>query len=133
MRRNSGRSEQLEIHSSRPSTSSWHLMVTLMFPPFLSGPPLGSRSHCRFLSHRSCDATQANWTTLPRFSPPATAARNKVPQQSRSQYKPFFGFLRCSEFTYQEILKYCSRFDLLTYMHVLDVCHLFPAWLPRNS
>ena len=42
---------------------------------------------------RLCDATQVNWRTLPRFSPPATAARNKVPQQSRSQYKPFFGFL----------------------------------------
>ena len=41
---------------------------------------------------------------------------------------PFSVFSLCSEFRYQEIHKYCSRFDLLT--HALNVCHLFPAWLP---
>ena len=35
--------------------------------------------------NRSCDAAEASRTTLPRFSPPATAARNKLLQQSRSQ------------------------------------------------
>ena len=33
--------------------------------------------------------------------------------------------------TTEEIHKYCSRFDLLTY--VLNVYRLFLAWLPRNS
>ena len=43
-------------------------------------------SRCRFSSHpvMGCRPLD-NWTTLSRFSPPATAERNKVPQQSRSQ------------------------------------------------
>ena len=38
----------------------------------------------------------------------------------------FFGFLRCSEFTYQGVNKYCSRFEL-------NVCHLYLAWLARST
>ena len=43
-------------------------------------------SRCRFSSHpvMGCRPLD-NWTTLSRFSPPATAERNKVLQQSRSQ------------------------------------------------
>ena len=97
-----------------------------MFPPFLSGPPpvqplplLVSSGHGmppRPIGRRCQDS-----------------ARQRPRQEikclnSLALSNPFSGFSLCSEFTYQEIHKYCSRFDLLT--HALNVCHLFPAWLP---
>ena len=97
-----------------------------MFPPFLSGPPpvqplplLVSSGHGmppRPIGRRCQDS-----------------ARQRPRQEikclnSLALSNPSSGFSLCSEFTYQEIHKYCSRFDLLT--HALNVCHLFPAWLP---
>ena len=97
-----------------------------MFPPFLSGPPpvqplplLVSSGHGmppRPIGRRCQDS-----------------ARQRPRQEikclnSLALSNPFSVFSLCSEFTYQEIHKYCSRFDLLT--HALNVCHLFPAWLP---
>ena len=97
-----------------------------MFPPFLSGPPpvqplplLVSSGHGmppRPIGRRCQDS-----------------ARQRPRQEikclnSLALSNPFSVFSLCSEFTYQEIHKYCSRFDLLT--HPLNVCHLFPAWLP---
>ena len=92
-----------------------------MFPPFLSGPPpvlplplLVSSGHGmppRPIGRRCQDS-----------------ARQRPRQEikclnSLALSDPFSGFSLCSE-----IHKYCSRFDLLT--HALNLCHLFPAWLP---
>ena len=70
--------EALFLHTTTMSIS--HVDVPAV--PVRSPTCAAAAASC--LIH-SCDAGQANWTTLPRFSPQATAARNKVPQQSRSQ------------------------------------------------
>ena len=97
-----------------------------MFPLLLSGPP---RVQPLPLLLSSRDAIS------PR--PIARRCQDSARQRPRQEIKcfnslavsnPFSVFSLCSEFTYQEIHKYCSRFDLLT--HALNVCHLFPAWLP---
>ena len=77
---------------------------------------------------RSWDA--AHWTIGRRCQDSARQRPRKEIKclNSLALRSPFSVFSLCSEFTYQETHKYCSRFDLLT--HALNVCHSFPAWLP---
>ena len=77
---------------------------------------------------RSWDA--AHWTIGRRCQDSARQRPRKEIKclNSLALSNPFSVFSLCSEFTYQEIHKYCSRFDLLT--HALNVCPSSPAWLP---
>ena len=87
-----------------------------MFPTFLSGPP----------PVQPLPLLVSSGHAMPPIGQLDDAA--KIQPASDSGSNPFSVFSLCSEFTHQEIHNYCSRFDLLT--HALNVCHLFPAWLP---
>ena len=66
-------------------------------------------SRCRFSSHpvMRCRSGQDSALQRPRQEIKCL--------NSLALSNPFSVFSLCSEFTYQEVLKYCSRFDLLTY------------------
>ena len=100
-----------------------------MFPPFLSGPP--PVQPLPFL-------VSSGHGMPPR--PIGRRCQDSARQRPRQEIKclnslalsnPFSVFSLCSEFTYQEIHKYCSRFDLLT--HWMCVICSQPGFLARNN